>query len=104
NGEMSVVQGVGYPNPNRSHFRSMDIWHSAQPEKDVVTTGWLGRYFDNTCKGEDPAVPGSVDAHAGISIGETLPLSMKGERITPLSFERPESYRYTGRDVERYEA
>jgi len=85
---------VGYPNPNRSHFRSMDIWHSAFPEKEVVTSGWLGRFFDNTCVGNDP--------HVGVSIGEQLPLSMKGERISPLAFERAESYRYTGKDAERY--
>src|SRR6476619_1020078 len=66
-GRMAVVQGVGYPNPNRSHFRSMDIWHSAQPDKDVVTNGWLGRYFDNTCSGTDP--------HVGVSIGGQMPLA-----------------------------
>lgn len=93
-GRLSIINGVGYPNPNRSHFRSMDIWHSAYPEREVVTSGWLGRYFDNTCTGEDP--------HAGVSIGEQIPLSMKGERISPLSFERPESYRYNGRDTENY--
>ena len=93
-GRMSVINGVGYPNPNRSHFRSMDIWHSAYPEKEVVTSGWLGRFFDNTCVGNDP--------HVGVSIGEQLPLSMKGERISPLAFERAESYRYTGKDAERY--
>jgi uncharacterized protein (DUF1501 family) len=93
-GQMSIVQGVGYPNPNRSHFRSMDIWHSAEPEKELTTNGWLGRYFDNACPGCDP--------HVGVSIGETLPLAMKGDRILPLSFERPESYRYNGRDKESY--
>lgn len=93
-GRLSVINGVGYPNPNRSHFRSMDIWHSGYPEKEVVTSGWLGRYFDNTCTGVDP--------HVGVSIGEVLPLSMKGERISPLAFERPESYRYSGKDAERY--
>jgi uncharacterized protein (DUF1501 family) len=93
-GRMSIVQGVGYPNPNRSHFRSMDIWQSAQPDKEVVTTGWIGRYFDNTCKGADP--------HVGLSIGDRLPLAMEGERIHPLSFEKPETYRYAGRDVEHY--
>ena len=44
-GQMAVIQGVGYPNPNRSHFRSMEIWQTADPlhpPKD----GWLGRYFD----------------------------------------------------------
>ncbi len=94
-GMLSIIQGIGYPNPNRSHFRSMDIWHSAIPEKDTTTSGWLGRYFDNTCTGEDP--------HTGISIGDASPLAMKGERITPLSFERPENYRYRGSDEERYE-
>ena len=76
-GTASVVQGVGYPNPNRSHFRSMDIWHSGVPEKEIVTTGWLGRYFDNTCAGEDP--------HVGVSMGGALPLAMQGDRITPLA-------------------
>jgi uncharacterized protein (DUF1501 family) len=93
-GLMSIVQGVGYPNPNRSHFRSMDIWHSAQPEKEVVTTGWLGRYFDNTCKGDDP--------HVGVSLSERLPLAMQGQRIQPLSFEKPETYRYMGADSQRF--
>jgi uncharacterized protein (DUF1501 family) len=93
-GLMSIVQGVGYPNPNRSHFRSMDIWHTAQSDKDIVTTGWLGRYFDNTCKGDDP--------HVGVSLSERLPLAMQGERIQPLSFEKPETYRYMGRDLQRY--
>ena len=93
-GMMSIVQGVGYPNPNRSHFRSMDIWQSAQPEKEVVTTGWIGRYFDNTCRGNDP--------HVGLSIGDRVPLALEGDRIHPLSFEKPETYRYAGRDVDRY--
>lgn len=93
-GMLSIIQGVGYPNPNRSHFRSMDIWHTAIPDKEVTTSGWLGRYFDNTCSGEDP--------HAGIAIGDTAPLAMKGERVLPLNFERPENYRYKGQDQERY--
>src|SRR5438552_4623018 len=94
NGRLSVIQGVGYPNPNRSHFRSMDIWHSAAPDKDVITSGWLGRYFDNTCAGCDP--------HVGVAIGEQMPLAMKGERITPLNFDRPETYRYNGKDKDHY--
>lgn len=93
-GQLAIVQGVGYPNPNRSHFRSMDIWHSARPDSEIVTSGWLGRYFDNTCAGSDP--------HVGVSIGETSPLAMQGERITPLAFDKPESYRYAGSDVDRY--
>jgi uncharacterized protein (DUF1501 family) len=94
-GSMSIVQAVGYPNPNRSHFRATDIWESAQPEREQPGSGWLGRYFDNACSGADP--------HAGINIGDTLPLAMQGERVTPLSFERPESYRYKGPDRARFE-
>ncbi len=41
-GQLAVVQGVGYPNPDRSHFEAMDIWQSADPKR-MVTTGWLGR-------------------------------------------------------------
>ncbi|HEY0009653.1 MAG TPA: hypothetical protein VGB55_13075, partial [Tepidisphaeraceae bacterium] len=95
-GMASILQGVGYPNPNRSHFRSMDIWHSGVPEKEMVTSGWLGRYFDNTCTGADP--------HAGVCIGESAPLVMTGEKIKPLSFEKPQHYRYNGKDIERYKS
>jgi uncharacterized protein (DUF1501 family) len=93
-GHMSILQGVGYPNPNRSHFRSMDIWQTGYPDRDLVTTGWLGRYFDNTCSGCDP--------HVGVAMGDQLPLAMQGERVTPLAFERPESYRYNGTDKAAY--
>ena len=97
--KLAVVQGVGYPNPNRSHFRSMDIWQSAQPEREQPTSGWVGRYFDNACAGAP-----QPDPHAGICIGTTLPLAMHGERVLPLSLERPEAYRYRGPDRAAYEA
>lgn len=95
-GNMAIVQGVGYPNPNRSHFRSMDVWHTAIPEEEMAASGWVGRYFDNTCNGSDP--------HVGINIGQNVPLAMQGERITPLSFARPENYRYKGTDTTYYQA
>ena len=41
-GKLAIILGVGYPNPSRSHFRSMDIWHTCEPEK-VGSEGWLGR-------------------------------------------------------------
>jgi uncharacterized protein (DUF1501 family) len=95
NGHLGIVQGVGYPNPNRSHFRSTDIWESAQPDRDVVGSGWIGRYFDNACPGCDP--------HVGIAIGDSLPLAMQGEKTMPLSIQKPEAYRYQGRDRTNYE-
>lgn len=94
-GNLGIVQGVGYPNPNRSHFRSTDIWASGQPDRDVVSSGWVGRYFDNACPGCDP--------HVGVAIGGTLPLAMQGEHVMPLSIERPEAYRYQGHDRRNYE-
>jgi uncharacterized protein (DUF1501 family) len=68
-GQLAVVRGVSYPNPNRSHFRSMDIWQSADPA-GVTTTGWLGRWLDAAA-----ATP--LD---GVAIGSTLPLVLAGER------------------------
>jgi uncharacterized protein (DUF1501 family) len=56
-GQLAIVQGVGYPNPNRSHFRATDIWTSARPDI-AEPTGWLGRYLDNTCSGEDRPLKG----------------------------------------------
>ena len=47
-GRLAIVQGVGYPDPNRSHFESMDIWHTCQRKSDVRTDGWLGRMLDST--------------------------------------------------------
>jgi uncharacterized protein (DUF1501 family) len=53
NGKLSILQGIGYPNPNRSHFRSMEIWHTASDSDKNEKYGWIGRYFDNACKGSD---------------------------------------------------
>jgi uncharacterized protein (DUF1501 family) len=89
-GQMAVIQGVGYPNPNRSHFRSMEIWHTADP-KNPPRDGWLGRYFDAQCKGDDPK---SIDPKAGINIGATAPLSLQGDKFTAISFQRPETYQW----------
>jgi uncharacterized protein (DUF1501 family) len=57
-GKLAIIQNVGYPNPNRSHFRSTDIWETASDSNDFVSTGFVGRYFDNCCggapAGDDP--------------------------------------------------
>ena len=63
---LTIVHGVGYPNPNRSHFRSRDIWHTAEPE-NVKTDGWLAKYFNSL---ENP------DALVGLNIGGSVPRSM----------------------------
>ncbi len=50
-GKLGVVQNVGYPNPNRSHFRSMEIWETASASDEFAATGWVGRFLDNACEG-----------------------------------------------------
>ncbi|MFC3502466.1 DUF1501 domain-containing protein [Micromonospora krabiensis] len=57
-GRLAVIRGVGYPKPDRSHFRSMDIWHTAEPERPG-TTGWLGRWLDGV--GGDPRLAVSFE-------------------------------------------
>jgi uncharacterized protein (DUF1501 family) len=52
-GKLAVLQNVGYPNPNRSHFRSMEIWETASGSDRYLHTGWLGRFFDNDCCGSE---------------------------------------------------
>ncbi len=90
-GQLAVIQGVGYPNPNRSHFRSMEIWQTADP-MHPPKDGWLGRYFDAQCKGNDPKT--QVDPKAAINIGSISPLALQGDKFTAISFQRPESYQW----------
>lgn len=90
-GLLSVIQGVGYPNPNRSHFKSMDIWHTA--DTSGTGDGWIGRYFDNQCAG---APPGEPCGHGGIAIGRTSPLAMQGRRSKPIAFESADLFQWTG--------
>ncbi len=85
-GQLCAVQGVGYPNPDRSHFVSTRIWATASPNGKLVD-GWLGRYFDHTCRGT-----GSPDAKAGIALVDELPLTMRGQRFMPVCTARPEQF------------
>ncbi len=89
-GVAGIVQGVGYPNPNRSHFTSMDIWHTADTEAKGY--GWIGRYFDNTCAGT-PLPEGAV------AIGRKAPLAMQGAVQKPVTFETAELFRWMGEDL-----
>ena len=74
-GHLAVITGVGYPDPNRSHFQSMDIWQTGNPSVDVrERTGWLARYFD-------------ADGHfkgnplSGITLGSALPLTLFSDDV-----------------------
>lgn len=89
-GSVSIVEGVGYPNPNRSHFASMDIWHTGQTR--AGGHGWLGRYIDNACAGSPAADAGL----AGVAIGAEAPLAMQGSTARPVLFESPELFEWAG--------
>jgi len=57
NGKLNIIQDVGYPNQNRSHFRSMDIWNTASAADEFLETGWLGRYFEQNNPGFPEGYP-----------------------------------------------
>jgi uncharacterized protein (DUF1501 family) len=70
-GNMSVIQNVGYPNPNRSHFRSMEVWQTGSSSNEYLSQGWLGRYLDATCKGDDPLGALNIDNIDNLSLRGT---------------------------------
>lgn len=82
NGLLSIINSVGYPNPNRSHFRSMDIWHTASDSNEYLQTGWLGRYLDNNCE----------HAYEGIEIGGSLSLAMSGHHHSGIALTNPQAF------------
>jgi len=98
-GHLALMQGIGYPNPNRSHFRSMEIWQTAEPVKPPVD-GWLGRYFDAQCGGSDPKNPVKaadakpLDPKAAINIGNLAPLALHGSKFSAVSFQNPNAYQW----------
>ena len=98
-GLLAVVHGVGYPNPNRSHFVSTDIWETADPQRRA-RTGWIGRYLDSQCRGADPP-----DPKLAVALRPETPLSLKGDTFSPLTFTDANRLRWqahpTNRGAER---
>jgi uncharacterized protein (DUF1501 family) len=86
-GKLAIVQGVGYPNPDRSHFRSMEIWESARLDPKQLDTGWLGRALDAF-----PSKPGEdvKGLHIG---GRALPLALRSKRTETPTLDTLEQYR-----------
>jgi len=83
-GHSAIVQGVGYPNPNRSHFRATEIWHTASDAEKNEAYGWLGRYCDAACAGEDP----------GIAIGDQLPQALHSPSGKAINIGAPQDYQF----------
>ncbi len=78
-GKLSVVQSVGYPNPNLSHFRSTDIWLTAADSSQVLTTGWLGRYLGQEYPAYPSGFPNTVMPDPlAIQIGSVVSPALQG--------------------------
>jgi uncharacterized protein (DUF1501 family) len=81
-GWMSIINSVGYPNPDRSHFRSMDIWQTASDSNQFLTTGWIGRYLDSNCQT-------CKNPYTAIEVDDTLSLAMKGSAMKGIAVQDP---------------
>ncbi len=83
-GKLAVINGIGYPEPNRSHFRAMDIWHTAEPT-EVVNEGWLGR----TIRELDPK---GENVLTGVNFGRGLPRALYAQDVPVASVGNLETY------------
>ena len=78
-GKLAVVQSVGYPNPNLSHFRATDIWLTASDSNQVLDTGWFGRYLDEEFPGYPLGYPNTtMPDPLGIQIGSLVTPGLQG--------------------------
>jgi uncharacterized protein (DUF1501 family) len=81
-GLLSIISNVGYPEPNRSHFRSMDIWETASDANEFLNTGWIGRYLDSSC--EECNNP-----YLALDLSEPLSLALKGTSKKGIAVNNP---------------
>jgi len=81
-GSLGILNNVGYPNPDRSHFRSMDIWQTGSASTEYITTGWVGRYLDAQCHGCDKPT-------YALEIDDVLSLALKGENSKAIAMKDP---------------
>ncbi len=96
-GKLAIIQGIGYPSPSRSHFRSMDIWHTCEPEK-VGDEGWLGRAISEL----DPT---KENVLTGVNFGRGLPRALVAPGVPVASVGNLESYGVlTGIEIEEQRA
>ncbi len=82
-GNVVLVNNVGYPNPNRSHFRSMDIWQSASDENEYLQSGWIGRILDASCNNS------CAKPHYAVEIDDSLSLALKGSKMSGFAVRDP---------------
>jgi len=85
NGDLSVIQNVGYPEPVRSHFRSQEIWQTAADSNKYINEGWLGRYLDLQCHDHQPT--------AGINLDSIENLALKGLEPNTITVKDPDRFK-----------
>ena len=85
NGDLTILQNVGYPEPNRSHFRSQEIWQTATDSNKYISEGWLGRYLDLQCKEQQPT--------AGINLDSIDNLALKGMEPNTITVKDPNRFK-----------
>jgi uncharacterized protein (DUF1501 family) len=85
NGDLTIIQNVGYPEPNRSHFRSQEIWQTASDSNKYLNNGWLGRYLDLQCQEHQPT--------AGVNIDAIDNLSLKGNEPNSITVKDPNRFK-----------
>lgn len=90
-GEIAVLNNVGYPEPNKSHFRSMDIWQSASGSKEFLETGWVGRYLDEECHN-------CSHPTQALEVDDMLSLAMKGKQKKAFAFKDPQRLYETSKE------
>ncbi|MDR3007091.1 MAG: DUF1501 domain-containing protein [Sphingobacterium sp.] len=90
-GDLAVLNNVGYPNPDKSHFRSMDIWHSASRSDEYLESGWIGRYLDAACY--DCSHPTQA-----LEVNDMLSLALKGKQKKAFAFKDPKKLYQTSRE------
>lgn len=93
-GQLAIVEGAGYPEPVRSHFKSFDVWHAADPDGRSVPEGWLGRLAR-------AAFEGATDPNLCVHVGGRVPYSLQSSTHPPVSFATPTGYRWAGSPSER---
>nr|WP_294929791.1 DUF1501 domain-containing protein [uncultured Flavobacterium sp.] len=85
NGDLTVIQNVGYPEPVRSHFRSQEIWQTAVDSNKYINEGWLGRYLDLQCHDHQPT--------AGINLDSIDNLALKGMEPNTITVKDPDRFK-----------
>lgn len=96
-GKVAIVNGCGYPEPNRSHFASMEIWHTADPMGQGDHGGWLGHYLDHCCRGTSSHMP-------AVNVGTELPQALINQGPPVPSIQQIDDFRVKTDPASQYDA